>query len=198
MIRYYGERAGAFSRTSLRDYLNGMRVSAGSVASIPRNQSWLGFEDPSAVCFFNGMDTTGVDGSGAVRIDGTGTFMPDGVLVQLTPGVTQIEVSLLVARQMAEDPATAPLTPPQIQLTSGAGVAIISTIPATTELKSIPRIPDAMWLSTTLTMRAAPVATFDRARFTIGVVAPSPGIYIFSGYYRGLVAADPIPFDDGT
>jgi hypothetical protein len=199
-VHYTTSKRSKFIRKNYRGIVNGTRASASLLSAIPKNQTWLAYEDPGAVNFFPGPVVNLVSG---------GTTEVANVRVEVPPGCTHIEMWFLLARQLNDDPATAPLFPPVLVVTSAIDTKILEDIqPTSSSVKVIPRIMEASWYSLkgiddtnqtgALKVRALPVSKWTDVWVTVAHTGATPGLHLFSAYYRTLPPESTLAYEDGV
>lgn len=186
-VRYIGSKAGTFMRRDYTRVVNGSSASGGLVGGVARNQTWLCYEDPGAVNFYAGP---------RVQLTSGGTSTLGYVLVSVPPGCTSVEFHFLAVRQEEPDPAVGPLYPGEIIVESSVEARSIH-VEALPGLKTFPTILSASWCTTSpLTVRSTPEPLWQDYWVEVKTSAPSPGVHIFSGYYRCIPPKESIPYDD--
>lgn len=198
-VYYTTNKRSQFLRRNYRGIVNGTRASASLVSAIPKNQTWLAYEDPGAVNFFRGP---------AVQLVSSGRTAVENIRVEVPPGCTHIEMWFLLARQLDDNPVTAPLFPPVLVATSAIDIKVLEGIQPTASVLKTPRIVDAAWYSLkgiddvnqtgALKVRAEPVSKWSDVWVTVSGTGTAPGLWLFSAYYRTLPPESTLVYEDGV
>lgn len=186
-VTYTGASSPTYITQDYPQLNNGAQASSHTFRNIAKNQTWLGYSDPSELNLWQGP---------ARRFSKdaqVGKF-----LVDIPPGVTEVEIKVLLCRtRELKEGVTETLPAAFVAEAAITGDSVrVRHIDVTLDNKKQPGIGNALWYTMPrLKVAAASRSYWRRDWITLSTEVNETGIWVFCVHYRHIPIEGDVPFD---